>query len=67
MDCSGQLDLLHDEPPGPHGYGVDTVCLFLRLVLQGVSLRGVPRVLTLMAEAFGWPIAIPIGRRVGCG
>jgi hypothetical protein len=59
MDCAGQLDLLHDEPPGPHGYGVDTICLVVRLVLQGVSLRGVPRVLTLLAEAFGWPIAIP--------
>ena len=59
MDCSGQLDLLHDEPPGAHGYGVDTICLFLRLVMQGVSLRGVPRVLTLMADAFGWSIDIP--------
>jgi hypothetical protein len=59
MDCSGQLDLLHDEPPGSHGYGVDTICLFLRLVMQGVSLRGVPRVLTLLAEAFGWSIDIP--------
>jgi hypothetical protein len=59
MDSSGQLDLLHDEPPGPHGYGVDTVCLFLRLVMQGVSLRGASRVLALMAEAFGWSIDIP--------
>jgi hypothetical protein len=33
--------------------------LFVRLVLHGVSLRGVPRVLTLLAEAFGWSLAIP--------
>lgn len=59
MDCSGQLDLLHDEPPGPHGYGVDIICLFLRLVRAGVSLRGVPRVLTLIAEVFGLSIDIP--------
>src|SRR5712671_4582547 len=31
MDCSRQLDLLDDEPPGHHGYGVDTICLFMRL------------------------------------
>lgn len=59
MDSTGQLDLLHDEPPGQHGYGVDTICLFLRLVLQGVSLRGAARVLGLLAEALGWPIDIP--------
>jgi hypothetical protein len=34
-------------------------CLFLRLVLQGVSLRGVPRVLAVLAEAFGWSLSIP--------
>lgn len=34
-------------------------CLFLRLVLQGVSLRGVPRVLAIVAEALGWDLAIP--------
>jgi hypothetical protein len=33
--------------------------LFLRLVLQGVSLRGVPRVLAVVAEAFGWDLPIP--------
>jgi hypothetical protein len=59
MDSSGQLDLLRDEVPGRHGYGIDTICLFLRLVLQGVSLRGVPRVLALMAEVFGWSIDVP--------
>jgi len=48
-----------DEAPGPHGYGVDTICLFLRLVMIGVSLRGVPRVLAMFAEAFGWCIDIP--------
>jgi hypothetical protein len=59
MDCSGQLDLLHDEPPGPHGYGVDTIALILRLVRAGVSLRGAPRVLELIAEVFGLSIDIP--------
>jgi len=34
-------------------------CLFLRLVLQGVSLRGVPRVLAVVAEACGWALPIP--------
>jgi hypothetical protein len=59
MDPTRKLDLLSDEPPGNHGYGVDTLCLFLRLVMNGVSLRGVPRVLAVLAEAFGWPLAIP--------
>ncbi len=51
--------MFDDEAPGPHGYGVDTICLFLRLVMIGVSLRGVPRVLAMFAEAFGWCIDIP--------
>lgn len=34
-------------------------CLFVRLVLQGVSLRGVPRVLAVVAEAWGWSLSIP--------
>lgn len=34
-------------------------CLFLRLVLQGVSLRGVPRMLTIVAAALGWSLPIP--------
>jgi hypothetical protein len=59
MDSAGQLDLLRDEPPGPHGYGVDTICLFLRLVMQGVSLRCAARVLALLTEALGWPIDVP--------
>jgi hypothetical protein len=55
-----EQELSSDEPPGGHGYGVDTIGLFLRLVLQaGVSLRGVPRVLTVMAEVFGLPLDIP--------
>jgi hypothetical protein len=33
--------------------------LFLRLVLQGVSLRGVPRVLAVVGEACGWELPIP--------
>jgi hypothetical protein len=51
--------LVHDEPPGQQGYGVDTISLFLRLVMNGVSLRGASRVLAVIAEAFGLPIDIP--------
>ena len=36
-----------------------TQCLFLRLVLQGVSLRGVPRVLEVVSEALGYALPIP--------
>ena len=59
MDSCKQLDLVADEPPGPHGYGVGTICLYVRLIMNGVSLRGAPRVLALMAEAFGLAIDIP--------
>lgn len=60
MDPTRELDLRDDEPPGGHGYGVSTISLFLRLVLEaGVSLRGVPRVLAVIAEAFGLPLEIP--------
>src|SRR5436190_17478293 len=59
MDLETVLDLEDDEPPGDHGYAVSMQCLFLRLILQGVSLRGVPRVLTVIAEAFGWSLSIP--------
>jgi hypothetical protein len=38
---------------------VGTVCLFLRLVSRGVSLRGCARVLQLLADAFGWCLEIP--------
>jgi len=38
---------------------VSVQSLFLRLVLQGVSLRGVPRVLAVIAEALGWALPIP--------
>jgi hypothetical protein len=59
MDSASQLDLLDDNPPGEHGYGVDFISLFLRLVTNGISLRGVMRVLDIMAEAFCWPLKIP--------
>lgn len=48
-----------EEPPGGHGYAVGMRCLFLRLVLEGVSLRGVPRVLAVLAETFGWSLPVP--------
>jgi len=60
MDPSPTLDLVDDDPPGVHGYGVNLICLCLRLVLAaGVSLRGVPRVLAVIAEAFDLPLEIP--------
>jgi hypothetical protein len=59
MDPSQALDACNDEPPGGHGYGRNTICLFLRLVMKGVSLRGVPRVLAVLAEAFGLPLEVP--------
>ena len=43
-----------------HGYGVNLISLCLRLILEGgVSLRGVPRVLALISEAFGLNLEIP--------
>ncbi len=59
MDSTRQLDLLDEEPLGHHGYGVDTISLFLRLVMDGVSLRGALRVMAVIAEAFGLPMNIP--------
>jgi hypothetical protein len=59
MDPSQALDPCNDEPPGGHGYGRNTICLFLRLVMNGVSLRGVPRVLAVLAEAFDLPLEVP--------
>lgn len=59
MEPSRALELVDDPPPGPHGYGVNLICLYLRLVLDGVSLRGTARVLAVLAEAFGWPLEIP--------
>lgn len=59
MDSESHLDLLNDDPPGEHGYGVDFISLALRLVTNGISLRGVTRVLAIMAEAFCWPVKIP--------
>ena len=54
------LDLSNDKPPGVHGYGVNMICLCVRLVLDAsVSLRGVPRVLAVMAEAFDLPLDFP--------
>lgn len=56
-----ELDPLDaDVPGGGSGYGVDMIALCLRLVLQGgVSLRGVPRVLAVIAEVCGWSMDIP--------
>ena len=42
-----------------HGYAVGVQCLFVRLVLQGVSLRGVPRVLMIVSAALGMSLPIP--------
>ena len=51
--------MLDDDPPGEHGYGVDLIVLFLRLVMSGISLRGSMRVLEIHAQAFGWSLEIP--------
>lgn len=59
MDPAQALDPYDDDPPGGHGYGRNSICLFLRLVMSGVSLRGVPRVLAVIAEALGLPLEIP--------
>ena len=48
-----------EAPSGGGGYAVSVQGLFLRLVLQGVSLRGVPRMLTVVAAALGWSLPIP--------
>ena len=51
---------MNDAPPGVHGYGANLICLCLRLVLDaGVSLRGVPRVLAVLASALGWSLDTP--------
>lgn len=60
MDPGQELEPLDSDPPGGgSGYGVDTIALCLRLVLSGVSLRGMPRVLAVLAEACGWSMDIP--------
>lgn len=38
---------------------MDTIGLFVRLVLSGVSLRGVPRVMEVVSEAWGLSLDIP--------
>jgi hypothetical protein len=57
-DLTEALDL-DEEPSGVHGYAVGTQCLFLRLVLQGVSLRCVPRVLAIVSAALDMSLPIP--------
>jgi hypothetical protein len=59
MDLSGPLDLVDDEPPARHGYGVNLICLFVRLTMSGVSLRGGARVLAIVAEACGVLVEVP--------
>jgi hypothetical protein len=59
MDPELAIDPCNDEPLASHGYGSNTICLFLRLLMSGVSLRGVPRVLAVIAEALGLPLEIP--------
>ncbi len=57
-DLTEVLDL-DEEPSGVHGYAVGAQCLFLRLVLEGVSLRCVPRVLAIVSAALGMSLPIP--------
>jgi len=52
--------LASDEgTPGGHGYSIAVRCLVLRLVLAGVSLRCVPRALSVIAGVLGWTLPIP--------
>ena len=53
------MDIFDDDPPRQHGYGVQLICLFLRLILGCTSLRGTARVLAITSEACGWGIDIP--------
>jgi hypothetical protein len=53
------LALADEEPAGTHGYSVGVQCLFLQLVLEGVSLRGVARVLKVVTAAFGLLLPMP--------
>lgn len=47
-------------PAGGHGFGLQTLCLFLRLVLEaGVSLRGASRVMQTIGDCLGLELATP--------
>lgn len=59
MDPAQALDPSNDEPPGGHGYGTNTICLFMRLVMSGVPLRCAPRAMEVVAQAYGLPLEIP--------
>ena len=65
-DLTEALDL-DEEPSGVHGYAVGTQCLFLRLVLQGVSLRCAPRVLVIVSARLVCRCRFRTGLPVGCG
>ena len=49
----------HDAPLGSHGFGAWIIDLFIRLVLEGVSLRGASRVLEMLAGVLGWTVPTP--------
>jgi len=51
---------VHESPPGGHGYGLQTIWLFLQLVLVGgVSLRGVSRVMEILGSVLGLALPVP--------
>ncbi len=51
---------VHESPPGGHGYGLQTIWLFLQLVLDaGVSLRGVSRVMEILGNVLGLTLPVP--------
>jgi hypothetical protein len=58
-DLPAVLDLDDEPSSGIHGYAVGAQCLFLRLVLAGLSLRAVPRALEIMSAALGLALPIP--------
>jgi hypothetical protein len=53
------LDRADERPLRRHGYAVGVVCVFVRLVMNGISMRGAARVGAVMAEAFGLSVDIP--------
>jgi hypothetical protein len=58
-DLPAVLDLDDRPSSGNHGYSVGVQCLFLRLVLTGLSLRAVPRALEILSDALGLMLPIP--------
>jgi len=60
MACRIDDPPVDEAPVCGHGYGLETVCLFLHLVLKaGVSLRGAVRVMDVANEVLGLALDVP--------